>query len=88
MTLAVDPPGLLSPWLLEPVPIALAAVAAACFGRGFLRLRRRGRRDHAPWTRAVLFGSGLALFLVPLVSRVFARGQVVPFQYECDDWQF
>lgn len=64
----VNPPGLFSPWLLEPVPIALAAVAAACFARGFLRLRRRGRADHAPWTRAVLFTAGLALLLLPLVS--------------------
>src|SRR5262245_39437369 len=43
----VDTPGLLTPWLLGPVPIALAAVAAACFARGFVRLRRRGRPDHA-----------------------------------------
>jgi len=64
----VNPPGLLSPWLLEPVPIALAAVAAACFARGFLRLRRRGRADHAPWTRVALFAASLALLLLPLVS--------------------
>jgi cytochrome c oxidase assembly factor CtaG len=64
----VNPPGLFSPWLLEPVPIVLGAVAAACFARGFLRLRRRGRVDHAPWTRAVLFAAGLALLLLPLVS--------------------
>jgi cytochrome c oxidase assembly factor CtaG len=50
------------------VPIALAAVAAACFVRGFLRLRRRGRADHAPWTRAALFGAGLAFLLLPLIS--------------------
>jgi cytochrome c oxidase assembly factor CtaG len=64
----VNPPGLFSQWLLEPVPIALSAVAAACFARGFLRLRRRGRADHAPWTRAALFAAGLALLLIPLVS--------------------
>ena len=68
MTIAVNPPGLFSPWLLEPVPVALAAVAAACFARGFLRLRRRGRADHAPWTRVALFVAGLALLLVPVVS--------------------
>jgi cytochrome c oxidase assembly factor CtaG len=68
MSTTVNPPGLLSPWLLEPVPIALAAVAAVCFARGFVRLRRRGRADHAPWTRAVLFAAGLLLLLLPLVS--------------------
>jgi cytochrome c oxidase assembly factor CtaG len=68
MTRTVNPPGLFSPWLLEPVPIALAAVAAACFARGFVRLRRRGRSDHAPWTRVVLFAVGLALLILPLLS--------------------
>jgi cytochrome c oxidase assembly factor CtaG len=68
MTRTVNPPGLFSPWLLEPVPIALAAVAAACFARGFVRLRRRGRSDHAPWTRVVLFAAGLAFLLLPLLS--------------------
>jgi putative membrane protein len=64
----VNPPGLFQPWLLEPVVTALAAVAALCFARGFVRLRRRGRADHAPWTRAVLFALGLAVIVIPLVS--------------------
>ncbi len=64
----MNPPGLFQPWLLEPVLTALAAVAALCFARGFVRLRRRGRRDLAPWTRAVLFALGLALIVIPLVS--------------------
>ncbi len=64
----MNPPGLSQPWQLEPVVTALAAVAAFCFARGFVRLRRRGRRDHAPWTRAVLFALGLVLLVLPLVS--------------------
>jgi cytochrome c oxidase assembly factor CtaG len=64
----VDPPGLSQPWAAEPLITALAAVAAMCFVQGFLRLRRRGRSDHAPWSRAVLFGAGLALVVLPLVS--------------------
>ncbi|HEX4518146.1 MAG TPA: cytochrome c oxidase assembly protein [Gaiellaceae bacterium] len=64
----MNPPGLSQPWLLEPVVTALAAVAALCFARGFVRLRRRGRADHAPWTRAALFALGLALMVLPLVS--------------------
>jgi cytochrome c oxidase assembly factor CtaG len=38
------------------------------FGRAFVRLRRRGRSDHAGWGRAVLFAAGLALAVLPLVS--------------------
>ena len=68
MSVDVNPPGLFQPWLLEPVVTALAAVAALCFARGFVRLRRRGRKDHAPWTRAVLFALGLALMVLPVVS--------------------
>jgi putative membrane protein len=64
----VNPPGLLSPWTAEPLVMALAAVAVVCFVQGFLRLRRRGRRDHASWRRAALFAAGLALLVLPLVS--------------------
>ncbi len=64
----MNPPGLTHPWAAEPLVTALAAVAAVCFVQGFLRLRRRGRRDHAPWTRAALFAAGLALLVLPLVS--------------------
>lgn len=64
----MSPPSLLSPWVLEPVVTAGAAVAAALFVRGFVRLRRRGRADLAPWTRVPLFALGLALGVLPLVS--------------------
>jgi putative membrane protein len=68
MNPVVNPPGLTQPWVAEPLVTALAAVAAVCFVQGYLRLRRRGRRDHAPWTRAALFTAGLALLVLPLVS--------------------
>ena len=64
----LDAPGLSSPWLLQPLVIALAAVGAMCFLQGFVRLRRRGRADHAPWSRVLLFAVGLALLVLPLVS--------------------
>jgi len=64
----VSPPSLLSPWVLEPVVTAVAAAAAALFLRGFVRLRRRGRADLAPWSRVALFGAGLALLVLALVS--------------------
>jgi cytochrome c oxidase assembly factor CtaG len=44
-----------------------AALAVVLFVQAFVRLRRR-RAEHAPWTRAALFGTGLALLLLPLVS--------------------
>jgi cytochrome c oxidase assembly factor CtaG len=44
-----------------------AALALVLFVQAFVRLRRR-RAEHAPWTRALLFGAGLALLVVPLVS--------------------
>jgi putative membrane protein len=47
---------------------ASAAIAAMLYARGFVRLRRRGRRDHASPGRALLFAAGLCLTLVPLVS--------------------
>jgi putative membrane protein len=61
-------PGLSSPWQLEPLVVAPAAVAAVCFFQGFVRLRRRGRSDHASWARAALFTLGLAAAVLPLVS--------------------
>jgi cytochrome c oxidase assembly factor CtaG len=52
-------------WLL---PAAAVAVAAALFARAFVTLRRRGRADLAPWSRAALFAAALALALAALVS--------------------
>jgi putative membrane protein len=54
----------------DPAPLVLGAAALVLwrFTHGFLRLRRRGRRDHAGWDRAVLFATGVALATLPLVS--------------------
>jgi putative membrane protein len=58
----------------DPAPAVVVPAAAALllFLRGFLRLRRRGRRDHAGRGRAALFGAGLACLVLPLVSPVGA----------------
>jgi cytochrome c oxidase assembly factor CtaG len=66
--------GLPGAWDPEPLVLAGAAVAAVLFGRAFVRLRRRGRADHASWARAVLFACGLAVVAVPLVSPLDAAG--------------
>jgi putative membrane protein len=62
------PPNLLRQWLFEPVVLLAALLAALLFLQGFFRLRDRGRHDHAPWNRLILFGAGLALTVLPLVS--------------------
>ena len=49
-------------------------MAAILFARAFIRLRRRGRSDHASWGRAALFGTGLALLTLALVSPLDAAG--------------
>ena len=55
-------------WDPAPLVVGAAAVGLWRFWHGFLRLRRRGRRDLAGWDRAVLFTAGLALATLPLVS--------------------
>ncbi len=50
------------------LPVVAAAVAALLFAQAAVRLRRRGRADLAGWDRAALFGLGLAVTLVALVS--------------------
>jgi putative membrane protein len=50
------------------LPVAAVVVGALLFAQAAVRLRRRGRADLAGWDRAALFGLGLALTLVALVS--------------------
>ena len=55
-------------WTLEPAVLVPAGVALLLFASAFARLRRRGRRDHASWSRAVLFVVAVAALTLPLVS--------------------
>ena len=48
------------------VAIGAAALAAAAFTYGFVRLRGRGRCDLAGWDRAALFALALLLGIIPL----------------------
>ena len=61
----------------EPVPAVLAAAALAgvLYAQGFVRLRRRGREDHASVGRALAFGLGLALLVLALCSPLDAIGE-------------
>ncbi len=65
---------LLSAWSLAPAVLVPAALALLLFTQAFVRLRRRGRPDLAPWTRALLFGVGLTVLVLPLVSPLDAVG--------------
>src|SRR5262249_25385892 len=62
-------------WRLDPVPLALAALSLALFAQAFVRLRRRGRTDHAPWSRAALFVAAVAIGTLALVSPLDATGE-------------
>jgi putative membrane protein len=57
-----------SAWEAPPAVLIGSAVALALFGQAFVRLRRRGRADHAGWDRAALFGSAVAVGTLALVS--------------------
>ena len=59
-----------SSWTLDAGPVAAAALGLVLFAQAFMRLRRRGRYDHASWDRALLFGLGVAVSLFPLVSPI------------------
>jgi putative membrane protein len=61
-------------WNLAPLVLAGAAVALARFVDAFLRLRRRGRTDHASWPKAGLFLLGVALGTLPLISPLDEAG--------------
>ena len=65
---------LASAWDPAPLVLCTAALVLARFLQAFLRLRRRGRRDHAGWGRLVLFVAGLALATLPLVSPLDQAG--------------
>jgi cytochrome c oxidase assembly factor CtaG len=60
--------GLASAWDPTPTVVVGATVTLALFAQGFMRLRRRGRADHAPWSRLVVFAIAVALGTLSLVS--------------------
>jgi putative membrane protein len=64
-----------SAWEPAPAIVAAAALALALFAQAFIRLRRRGRGDHAGYGRAVLFTLGVALITLALVSPLDAVGE-------------
>ncbi|HEX5469274.1 MAG TPA: cytochrome c oxidase assembly protein [Gaiellaceae bacterium] len=57
-----------SAWEAPPAVLAGAVLALVLFAQAFVRLRQRGRRDHAGWGRAVLFVAGVVVGTLALVS--------------------
>ena len=62
-------------WSAPPAVLSVAGLAAVLYGHGWLRLRRRGRRDLADWKRAVTFTVGLAVVLAGLVTPIHTIGE-------------
>jgi putative membrane protein len=65
----------ISHWEAPPPVLVPAGIAAALFLQAFLRLRARGRNDHAGWSRLVLFALGLAAAVLALVSPIDSIGE-------------
>ncbi len=62
-------------WSAPSSVLAPAALALLLYAHGWLRLRRRGRRDLADWKRAALFAGGLLVVLAGLVSPIHTLGE-------------
>ena len=67
--------GIPGAWRFETGPIVVSLLALALYGQAWLKLRRRGRADHATWGNAVLFTAGILLALGALVSPLDAIGE-------------
>jgi cytochrome c oxidase assembly factor CtaG len=62
-------------WDAPPLVVFAAIVACALFAQAFYRLRERGRTDHAPVSRAILFALGVTVGVLALVSPLDAAGE-------------
>ena len=64
-----------SSWRADAAVIVPACVLTALFVQAFVRLRRRGRSDHAGFDRALLFGLALTIGTLALLSPLDAAGE-------------
>jgi putative membrane protein len=64
-----------SSWRADAAVIVPAVVLAALFTQAFIRLRRRGRTDHAGFDRAILFALALTIGTLALLSPLDATGE-------------
>ena len=69
------PPGPSRHWRSDPLVVGGLALTLILFAQGFARLRRRGRRDLAPWTRAALAGAAVGVAVLALCSPIDSIGE-------------
>lgn len=62
-------------WRFEAAPLAVSLAVLSLYAQAWLKLRRRGRADHASWQQAALFTGGVLLALGALVSPLDAIGE-------------
>jgi putative membrane protein len=62
-------------WTAPPSVFVTTGLASALFANGWLRLRRRGRPDLAPWSRVAIFGAGIMVVLAGIVSPIDTIGE-------------
>jgi putative membrane protein len=72
---AVPPSRLADHWEASFAVIIPAAILLVLFAQAFVRLRARGRRDHAAADRAVLFVLAVAIGTLALLSPLDATGE-------------
>lgn len=66
---------LASAWEAPVVPLLVAGIAMLLFAQAFVRLRKRGRIDHAGTGRAVLYGLAVSIALLALISPIDRIGE-------------
>jgi cytochrome c oxidase assembly factor CtaG len=66
---------LASAWETPPAVLIGAAISLLLFAQAWIRLRRRGRTDHAGYDRALLFLAGVTLGTLALVSPLDPIGE-------------
>lgn len=71
----VAPEDLAGAWTLSPAVLGVCGLAIVLFSQAWVRLRRRGRRDHASLSRTLLFGAGLAVIVLALISPLDVIGE-------------
>jgi cytochrome c oxidase assembly factor CtaG len=57
------------------IVLVLTGIVCALFARGFVRLRRRGRGDHASYRRALLFAAAVGIGLAAVYSPLDHLGE-------------
>jgi cytochrome c oxidase assembly factor CtaG len=73
--LAAAADDLLRAWSFQPLVLLGSVLAIAFFLHGWHRLRARGRRDLAPWTRVPMFVGGVAIVVLSIVSPIDYIGE-------------